>query len=180
MIDLTADTIEADKLLQGFTAHDNTGEQITGKCKFDVDSTDGTANQAEILDGQTAYVRGAKLTGIMPDNGAIDEKISTREQEIIIPPGHHDGSGKVYIDKVEQQKLIAGNIKQGVTILGVEGNLKPSSSVTAQSKTVTPKTESQVILPDENIDYISQITVDAILYVETANSAGGTTVTIAG
>lgn len=180
LIDLTEDTIMPNKLLQGYTAHDGAGEKITGTCSFDVNSTDGTANQAEILERQTAYARGVKLTGTMPNNGAIDNKISSREQEIIIPPGYHDGSGKVYIDEIERQKLIAGNIKQGVEILGVMGELEPSSSVTAQPMTVVPKTESQVVLPDENIDYISQVTVTAIPYTETANSAGGITVTIAG
>lgn len=58
--------------------------------------------------------------------------------------------------------------------------LEPSSEVTSQAKSVTPKTTQQVILPDENIDYLSQVTVAAIPYVESDNSAGGITVTIAG
>ena len=48
------------------------------------------------------------------------------------------------------------------------------------AKTVTPKTISQTILPGEGYDYLSQVDVAAIPYVETDNSAGGKTVTIAG
>lgn len=49
--------------------------------------------------------------------------------------------------------------------------------VRAQAKTATPTTSQQTILPDANYDYLSQVTVNAIPYVETANTYG-TTVTI--
>ena len=77
-------------------------------------------------------------------------------------------------------KLIASNIKQGITILGVTGTLEPSSAVKVHAKTVTPSIDAQTILPDAGYDYLSQVTVNAIPYVETENSAGGMTVTIAG
>lgn len=66
LIDLSGDTVTADKILDGFTAHDKKGETITGTCKYDVDSSDATAAVAEILQGKTAYVRGKKLT-VLPD-----------------------------------------------------------------------------------------------------------------
>ena len=81
---------------------------------------------------------------------------------------------------MKRKKIIPANIKEGVSVLGVVGTLKPSSSVTAQSKTVTPTSEKQTIIPDSTYDYLSQVVVNAIPYVETANAAGGTTVTIAG
>lgn len=180
LIDLTGDTVSPDKLLTGTTAHDKSGAAIEGTCTRDVDSTDATVSEAEILLGKTAYARGAKLAGTMPNRGAIAEKITAKSQEITVPQGYHDGSGKVSIDTVEQSKIIGNNIRQGVTVLGIEGTLEPSSEVTSQAKSVTPKTTQQVILPDENIDYLSQVTVAAIPYVESDNSAGGITVTIAG
>lgn len=180
LIDLTGDTVSPDKLLTGVTAHDKSGAAIEGTCTRDVDSTDATVSEAEILLGKTAYARGAKLTGTMPNKGAIAEKITTKAQAVTVPQGYHDGSGKVSIDSVEQSKLVGNNIRQGVTILGVDGTLEPSSEVKSQAKTVTPKTTQQVVLPDENIDYLSQVTVAAIPYVESDNSAGGITVTIAG
>lgn len=174
------EAISPDKVLVGVTAHDKSGAAIEGICTRDVDSSDATVAEAEILLGKTAYARGAKLTGTMPNRGAISQKITTKAQEVTVPQGYHDGSGKVGIDSTEQGKLVANNIRQGVTVLGVEGTLEPSSEVTSQQKSVTPSTAQQVVIPDENIDYLSQVTVAAIPYVESDNSAGGVTVTIAG
>lgn len=178
LIDLTADTVTADKILASYTAHDASGAIITGTCDFDVNSQDATVKVAEMLDGKTAYAKGTKLTGTMPNNGAVSLTISTLNQEVSIAQGYHDGSGKVSILGTEKAKLIASNIKQGITILGVEGTLEPSSSVTVHAKTVTPTKDQQVVLPDEGYDYLSQVTVNAIPYVETENSAGGLTATI--
>lgn len=180
LIDLTADTVTADKILASYTAHNAAGEIITGTCDYDVNSQDATVKVAEILTGKTAYARGSKLTGTMPNNGAVSLTISSLDDEISIAQGYHDGSGKVSILSTEKAKLIAANIKQGITILGVTGTLEPSSAITVHAKTVTPSLESQTILPDVGYDYLSQVTVNAIPYVETENSAGGITVTIAG
>lgn len=133
LIDLTGDTVDPSKLLKGSKAHDKSGAQIEGACTFDVDSTDATAVAAEILFGKTAYVSGNKLTGTMKNNGAVTKKITTRDEEVTIPQGFHDGSGKVGIDATEKGKLIANNIREGVTILGVEGTMPGSVSVTRRS-----------------------------------------------
>lgn len=180
LIDLTADTVTADKILTGFTAHDQSGAVITGTCEYDVDSGDATIQVAEMLAGKTAYARGAKLTGTMPNNGAVKLTISKKDDSISIAQGYHDGSGTVELLDTEKAKLIASNIKSGITILGVTGTLEPSSSVRVHAKTVTPSTSAQTVLPDSSYDYLSQVTVNAIPYVETDNAAGGKTVTIAG
>lgn len=180
LIDLTSDTVTKDKILSGFTAHDKSGTIITGTCDFDVNSTDATVAVAEILDGKTAYARGAKLVGTMPNKGAVNGAITTKEEEFTIPTGFHDGSGKVGIDTTEKSKIIAANIKEGVTILGVTGTLAPASGVKAQSKTITPGITEMSVLPDEGYDYLSTVTVSAIPTSESDNSAGGITFTIAG
>ena len=180
LIDLTSDTVTQDKILSGFTAHDKSGAIITGNCDFDVNSTDATVAVAEILDGKTAYARGAKLVGTMPNKGAVNGSISTKTGEFTIPTGFHDGSGKVGIDATEQAKIIEANIKEGVTILGVTGTLAPASGVKAQSKTITPSTSEISVLPDEGYDYLATVTVSAIPTSESDNSAGGITFTIAG
>ena len=177
LIDLTADTVTADQLAEGVTAHDKSGAQIAGTSTKDVDSTDATAAEAEILVGKTAYARGAKLTGTMPNRGAVSGVISTKAGSYEIPMGFHDGGGSVGIDSDEQAKIIAANIKSGVTILGVEGSYG-GEEVSAQQKTVTPTRDGQTVLPDEGYDYLSQVTVAAIPYQETENAAGGKTVTI--
>lgn len=178
IMDLTSDTITADKLADGYTAHDASGAQITGTNTFDSDTSDDTALVGEILTGRTAHARGTLLTGTMPNNGAINQKITTKAQVVSVAQGYHDGSGTVQIDGTEQAKIIAENIKDGVEILGVTGSLSPAEDVTSQSKSVTPYTTAQTVLPDAGYDYLSQVSVAAISYVETDNSAGGKTVTI--
>lgn len=179
LIDLTADTVSADKLTQGITAHDKTGAVITGTSTKDSDTSDATAAVAEILVGKTAYARGAKLTGTMPDNGGMAGSITAKAQEVSVLMGFHDGSGKVSIATSEQEKLIPANIKQGITVLGVSGEYT-GEGMTLQSKTVTPTKTVQTIQPDTGYDALSSVTVNAIPYTETENAAGGTTVTIAG
>lgn len=179
LIDLTGDTITPDKLADGVKAHDASGAQITGTNTYDADTQDATAAAAEILAGKTAYVRGSKVTGTMKNNGGVTGTISTKAGTYTIPQGFHDGSGKVSIDATEQSKLIPANIRQGVTVLGVEGEMSGTEGANPQAKSVTPSTQAQTVLPDEGYNYLSQVTVAAIPYNESDNSAGGKTVTIA-
>ena len=178
LIDLTADTVTADKVLEGITYHDKSGASGTGTCTYDSDTSDATVAVAEILTGKTAYVRGAKITGTMPNKGSVTGNISAKAQKFTIAQGYHDGSGYVQIATTEQEKLIATNIRQGVTILGVEGSMSGSEGVVAQAKTVTPTTAVQTVMPDDGYTHLSQVTVDPIPYAESDNSAGGKTVTI--
>lgn len=178
LIDLTTDTITADKILASYTAHGANGEAITGSCTFDSDTMDATAGDAEILSGKTAYVKGIKKTGTMKNNGSVTGTISTKVGQYTVPQGYHDGSGKVSIDSTEQSKLIPENIREGITVLGVTGTMSGTEDAKPQAKTVTPSTQAQTVLPDEGYNYLSQVTVNAIPYEETDNSAGGTTVTI--
>lgn len=178
LIDLTQDTVVADKLLSGYTAHGADGEIIEGACTYDADTQDANAADSEILEGKTAYVKGTKKTGTMKNNGGVTGVISTKEEAYTIPQGYHDGSGKVAIAEIEQQKLVAENIREGVTILGVEGTMSGTEDAMPQAKTVTPSSVEQVVLPDEGYNYLSQVTVAAIPYTESENTAGGLTVTI--
>ena len=176
--DLTADTITADKLAQGITAHDKSGAPITGTNTYDANTQDATAGVAEILEGKTAYVAGAKVTGTMPNKGAVNGTISTKDA-YTIPMGFHDGSGSVSIDATELAKIIPANIKSGVSILGETGTYG-GEEVKAQTKSVTPTMSVQTVLPDEGFDYLSQVSVAAIPVTYSDNAAGGQTCTIGG
>ena len=178
LIDLTADTVKKDKILKGYTAHGADGESITGTCEFDSNTQDATASDAEVLLNKTAYVKGAKVTGKMPNNGAVSGTISTKAGTYTVPQGYHDGSGKVAIDSAEQAKIIPANIRAGVSILGVTGSMSGSEDVKAQTKSATPTTAQQEIIPDSGYNYLTSVVVMPIPYVESANSAGGMTVTI--
>ena len=178
LIDLTGDTVDAAHVLDGFTFHDKSGAPVTGTCTYDSDTSDDTAAVGEILSGKTAHARGALLTGTMPNNGAQMGSISTKTQEVIIAQGYHDGSGKVSILADEQAKLIPSNIREGITILGIEGTMSGSESVVAQARTVTPKFTHQVISPEDGYTHLSQVTVQPITVSYSDNSAGGKTVTM--
>lgn len=176
--DISADTVTPDKLLKNYTAHDKSGAPITGSCTFDSDTTDATIAVAEMLSGKTAYARGTKLTGTMPNVGSQVADISTATGSVTISQGYHDGSGKVKISEDEQAKLIPANIRENVTILGVVGTMSGTEDATPQAKEVTPSNAVQTILPDVGYNYLSQVTVKAIPYSESDNAAGGVTIVI--
>ena len=180
LIDLTQDDATRATVLSGKKFHLPTGEPTTGTCTYDADTKDANATAAEILDTRTAYKNGAKLTGTMPNIGSQTGSISTKTGTVSISQGYHDGGGSIGIASTEQAKLIATNIREGITILGVEGSMSGSEDVAATSASVTPYTTAQTITPADLGDYnsITQINVAAIAYTESDNSAGGVTVTI--
>lgn len=181
VMDISDTTADPTKVLASEKFYDRSGAPQTGSCTFDADTSDANATAAEILDTKTAYVNGNKLTGSMPNRGAVTLTIDDINDELAIQNGYHDGSGVAKLDSSEKAKIIAENIKKDITILGVTGSYEGSATPTSTAKTVTPYTTSKTYLPgDEStpVDYYSQVTVNAISYTETDNAAGGKTVTI--
>lgn len=93
----------------------------SGTAKF-YDISDATAAGTDILTGKTAYGSSGSITGSMANNGSTGGTISTKAGTVTIPAGYTSG-GTVQISSTEQAKIIASNIKQGVTILGQAGSL---------------------------------------------------------
>lgn len=84
------------------------------------DTSDATAAQANVLTGASAYVASGKITGTMPNNGAVSGDISTVNGTVTVAAGYTTG-GSVGIASAEKSKIVSGNIKSDVSILGVNG-----------------------------------------------------------
>lgn len=180
LIDLTGDTVTASDVINSKKFHNADGTIGTGTCTYDVDSSSATASVGEVLTGKTFAKDGSVLTGTMPNRGSQVGNISTKAGEVSIQQGYHDGSGKVTINATEQAKLIPGNIKNGVQILGVDGSYTGSELIKATTLSATSGIEAQTILPSDlgDYDYFTQVSIAAIPYSEVVNPSGGYTATI--
>lgn len=92
---------------------------------------DGNAAADNVLSGKTFYSNSyTKHTGSMANNGSTGGTISTKAGTVSIPAGYTTG-GSVSISTAEQNKIVAGNIKKGVTVLGVDGAYTSDATATA-------------------------------------------------
>lgn len=108
-------------------------KQGGGTAKFyDTSSADFAAG--DLLTGKKAYGASGEISGSMANNGSTSGTISTKAGTVTIPAGYTTG-GTVSISSTEQAKIIASNIKSGVTILGQAGSLAlPSISQDSTTK----------------------------------------------
>lgn len=177
LIDLTQDDVKAEHVQSGIYFHDKSGKRQTGTNTKTVDASEASAEAAEVLIGKT-FGKGSEMqTGTMPDNSGTNIEITNKEGTSI-PKGFFDGSAKAKISDAEAVKLVPGNIKEGVTILGVEGTFG-ADDISSTTKEITPSFEDQTFNPeDDDVSFYSSVTVKSIPVTRTDNEAGGVTVTI--
>lgn len=105
----------------------------SGTAKF-YDTASADIISADVLTGKTGFGANGSVSGGMANNGATGGTISTKAGTVTIPAGYTTG-GTVSISSTEQSKIIASNIKSGVTILGQAGSLSlPSISQDSTTK----------------------------------------------
>lgn len=92
-----------------------------GTAKF-FDTSSADIGSEHVLTGKTGFGASGSVSGNMANNGSTSGTISTKAGTVTIPAGYTTG-GTVQISSTEQAKIIASNIKSGVTILGQAGSL---------------------------------------------------------
>lgn len=178
LVDLTEDTVTADKLLKGATAHDASGELITGTMKAGIDTSDATATTSDIAKDKTAYVAEGKVKGsLLSTNGfnfdsavaswdSQNSKLMLSAKNPIRCIVSANGTSKMYCTGEKLGDATASDVAEGKTFtstagLKVTGTAK-ASAPTLQSKTATPSTSQQIITPDSGYDGLSSVTVESM------------------
>ena len=142
-----------------------------GTAKFyDTSEADGAAEH--VLSGKKVFGASGEITGSMANNGATGGTISTKAGSVSIPAGYTSG-GSVSISSTEQAKIISGNIKKGVSILGVSGSdmvvdTTISSSAAAASTIVSGKkayVNGALITGEAQMPVISQDSTTHVLSI---------------
>lgn len=100
------------------------------------DTTGASATSGDILQGKTAFGSAGSISGSMTNNGYMTGGISTADGHYTIPAGYTSG-GTVSITAAEQAKIVTGNIRSGVTILGVAGKSSVVDTADADATAAT-------------------------------------------
>ena len=134
--------------------------------------SDANAAAESVKDGEVFYAGGKRNVGTMPVKGAGGGSISTKDGKVSIDKGYYDGTGSVGLSDTEKAKIVAANIRKGVSILGVAGSMDSTEGMKSQTKEVTPTKSEQVVVPDDGYNCMAQVTVHAIpsQYVTTTDA----------
>lgn len=97
----------------------------------------------------------------------------TTSAQTITAPSGTDGYSPVNVSAVDSSidaNIVAGNIKSGVSILGVSGNVVELNGTTAS---VTPTTSAQTITPTAPSNGFTEVSVSAVTSAIDANITAG-------
>ncbi len=128
-----------DVIINGVTYNDVPEVQIplsggSGNATF-YDTSGADAAAGDVKTGKKFFGASGIVTGSMSvyESGADSGTISTAAGTVSIAAGYHDGNGSASIASAEQAKIVSGNIKSGVTLLGVQGKSSVVDTAISQS-----------------------------------------------
>lgn len=106
------------------------------------------------------------VTGTFEGDFKFQEKtghVSAEDEIIITPDDGYDALTKVVIPRVTSRvdsDITPGNIRQGVSILGVTGTYAPAPSMV--DKVIYPSTSRQTVYPDSGYGTFDKVTVEGV------------------
>lgn len=193
LVDLTGDSVTPDKLAKGETAHDASGQLITGMMEAGIDTSDATATPDDMREGTTAYVNGEKVTGTIPLWNGInwdtpkDVTWDSKNKRLAIRGSLSarrmikEGSiSTMHIPGETLGNATAADVAEGKTFtssagLRVTGTAK-ASVPTFQAKTATPSAAEQTVTPDSGYDGLSSVTVEGDANLVPGNIKSGVSI----
>lgn len=144
-----------------------------------IDLTGDTIKPEFLLEGETAHNNaGDSINGTIPRIWLRELIFESKDGQIQIPEGYHDGKGVVVLDYIARELLVPENIRNGISILGVLGSMEAMGEILAHGKSVEPLDQEQMVKPDAGYDYLNWVAVKPITFLEDLNDAGGITITI--
>lgn len=107
-----------------------------GTAKF-FDTASANLAAGDLLTGKTAFGSSGSVSGNMANNGATGGSISTKAGTVTIPAGYTSG-GTVSLASGAVADLVAGNLLNGKTVLGISGELvMPAISQNSTTKVLS-------------------------------------------
>ena len=124
-------------------------------------TADANATASNILVDKTAYVNGTKVTGTMPNKGAVTSSLNCGGS-YTIPAGYHNGSGKVTANSLASQMSNAGvtvtnpsQVISGYKVLDKSGNLITGTANKYKTATVSITGSATITVPSDGTRLIA-------------------------